>query len=79
LYAANCLAKVAEASWPARASAGRIEARETWTTGRSGHWPEGGFIEREVETFQEIGFTAVSLGRESFVWKRRRFLIGRLF
>ena len=24
--------------------------------------PEGGFIERELETFQEIGFTAVSLG-----------------
>jgi 16S rRNA (uracil1498-N3)-methyltransferase len=24
--------------------------------------PEGGFIERESETFQEIGFTAVSLG-----------------
>jgi RsmE family RNA methyltransferase len=42
--------------------------------------PEGGFIEREVETFQEIGFTAVSLGpRILRVETAIACLIGRLF
>jgi 16S rRNA (uracil1498-N3)-methyltransferase len=42
--------------------------------------PEGGFIERELETFQEIGFTAVSLGpRILRVETAIACLIGRLF
>jgi 16S rRNA (uracil1498-N3)-methyltransferase len=42
--------------------------------------PEGGFIERELETFQEIGFTAVSLGpRILRVETAIAYLIGRLF
>ena len=42
--------------------------------------PEGGFIERELETFQEIGFTAVSLGpRILRVETVIACLIGRLF
>jgi RsmE family RNA methyltransferase len=42
--------------------------------------PEGGFIEREVETFQEIGFTAVSLGSRILrVETAIACLVGRLF
>jgi RsmE family RNA methyltransferase len=42
--------------------------------------PEGGFIERESETFQEIGFTPVRLGpRILRVETAIAFLIGRLF
>jgi RsmE family RNA methyltransferase len=42
--------------------------------------PEGGFIERESETFQEIGFTAISLGpRILRVETAIACLIGRLF
>jgi RsmE family RNA methyltransferase len=42
--------------------------------------PEGGFIERELETFQEIGFTAVSLGpRILRVETAIACLVGRLF
>jgi RsmE family RNA methyltransferase len=42
--------------------------------------PEGGFIERELKTFQEIGFTAVSLGpRILRVETVIACLIGRLF
>jgi len=42
--------------------------------------PEGGFIERELQTFQELGFTAVSLGpRILRVETAIAFLIGRLF
>jgi len=41
--------------------------------------PEGGFIEREVETFREIGFTSVSLGpRILRVETAIACLIGRL-
>jgi 16S rRNA (uracil1498-N3)-methyltransferase len=42
--------------------------------------PEGGFIDREVETFRDIGFTEVSLGsRVLRVETALAFLIGRLF
>jgi RsmE family RNA methyltransferase len=42
--------------------------------------PEGGFIDREVETFQEIGFTSVSLGpRILRVETAIACLVGRLF
>ncbi len=42
--------------------------------------PEGGFIEREVETFREIGFTAVRLGARILrVETAIACLIGRLF
>jgi 16S rRNA (uracil1498-N3)-methyltransferase len=42
--------------------------------------PEGGFIERELQTIQEIGFTAVSLGpRILRVETAIACLIGRLF
>jgi 16S rRNA (uracil1498-N3)-methyltransferase len=42
--------------------------------------PEGGFIEREVETFREIGFTAVNLGERILrVETALPYWIGRLF
>jgi len=42
--------------------------------------PEGGFIDREVETFRDIGFTEVSLGpRILRVETAVAFLVGRLF
>ena len=42
--------------------------------------PEGGFIDREVETFRDIGFTEVSIGsRVLRVETALAFLIGRLF
>jgi 16S rRNA (uracil1498-N3)-methyltransferase len=42
--------------------------------------PEGGFIDREVETFRDIGFTEISLGpRILRVETALAFLIGRLF
>jgi len=42
--------------------------------------PEGGFIDREVETFRDIGFTEVSLGpRVLRVETAVAFLVGRLF
>ena len=42
--------------------------------------PEGGFIEREVETFVEIGFTRVTLGpRILRVETALPYIIGRLF
>ena len=42
--------------------------------------PEGGFIEREVETFRDIGFTPVSLGTRILrVETAVACLIGRLF
>ena len=42
--------------------------------------PEGGFIEQEIQTFREIGFTAVSLGpRILRVETAIACLIGRLF
>jgi RsmE family RNA methyltransferase len=42
--------------------------------------PEGGFIEREVETFREIGFTSVSLGARILrVETAFAYIIGRLF
>jgi 16S rRNA (uracil1498-N3)-methyltransferase len=42
--------------------------------------PEGGFIERELETFREIGFASVSLGRRILrVETALAYLIGRLF
>jgi RsmE family RNA methyltransferase len=42
--------------------------------------PEGGFIEREVETFREIGFTPVSLGARILrVETAVAFFVGRLF
>jgi len=42
--------------------------------------PEGGFIERELATFQEMGFTAVSLGRRILrVETALAYLAGRLF
>ena len=42
--------------------------------------PEGGFIDREVETLRGIGFTEVSLGRQILrVETALAFLIGRLF
>jgi RsmE family RNA methyltransferase len=42
--------------------------------------PEGGFIDREVETFREIGFTEVSLGSRILrVETALAFLVGRLF
>jgi 16S rRNA (uracil1498-N3)-methyltransferase len=42
--------------------------------------PEGGFIDREIETFRDIGFTEVSLGsRVLRVETALAFLIGRLF
>lgn len=42
--------------------------------------PEGGFIDREVETFKEIGFEAVSLGpRIVRVETALASLVGRLF
>jgi 16S rRNA (uracil1498-N3)-methyltransferase len=42
--------------------------------------PEGGFIDREVETFRDIGFTEVSLGSRILrVETALAFLIGRLF
>jgi RsmE family RNA methyltransferase len=42
--------------------------------------PEGGFIAREVETFQEIGFTPVNLGpRILRVETAIAYLVGRLF
>jgi RsmE family RNA methyltransferase len=42
--------------------------------------PEGGFIDREVETFRDIGFIGVSLGSRILrVETALAFLIGRLF
>jgi RsmE family RNA methyltransferase len=42
--------------------------------------PEGGFIDRELVTFRDIGFTAVSIGpRVLRVETALAFLIGRLF
>jgi RsmE family RNA methyltransferase len=42
--------------------------------------PEGGFIERELATFQEIGFTTVSLGKRILrVETALAYLVGRLF
>jgi len=42
--------------------------------------PEGGFVDREVETFREIGFTPVSLGpRILRVETAIAYLLGRLF
>ena len=42
--------------------------------------PEGGFIDREVNTFRDIGFTEVSLGpRILRVETALAFLVGRLF
>lgn len=42
--------------------------------------PEGGFIEREAETFQQIGFTPVNLGERILrVETALPYLIGRLF
>jgi RsmE family RNA methyltransferase len=42
--------------------------------------PEGGFIERELETFREIGFASVSLGRRILrVETALAYLMGRLF
>jgi len=42
--------------------------------------PEGGFIDREVETFRDVGFTEVSLGSRILrVETALAFLIGRLF
>ena len=42
--------------------------------------PEGGFIDREVETFREIGFSAVSLGSRILrVETAIAYLAGRLF
>jgi RsmE family RNA methyltransferase len=42
--------------------------------------PEGGFIERELATFREIGFTTVSLGRRILrVETALAYLVGRLF
>src|SRR5262249_23927754 len=42
--------------------------------------PEGGFIEREVETFREIGFAPISLGpRVLRVETALAYLMGRLF
>jgi RsmE family RNA methyltransferase len=42
--------------------------------------PEGGFIDREANTFQEIGFEAVSLGSRILrVETAVAVLIGRLF
>ncbi|HET9215676.1 MAG TPA: 16S rRNA (uracil(1498)-N(3))-methyltransferase [Terriglobia bacterium] len=42
--------------------------------------PEGGFIDREIETFREIGFIEVSLGpRILRVETALAFLMGRLF
>jgi RsmE family RNA methyltransferase len=42
--------------------------------------PEGGFIDREVETFREIGFTPVSLGSRILrVETAIAYLVGRLF
>ena len=42
--------------------------------------PEGGFIDREVETFQDIGFKDVCLGRRVLrVETALAFLMGRLF
>jgi 16S rRNA (uracil1498-N3)-methyltransferase len=42
--------------------------------------PEGGFIEREVETFRDIGFTPVSLGARILrVETAVACLVGRLF
>ena len=41
--------------------------------------PEGGFIDRELETFREIGFTAVTLGKRILrVETALAYLIGRL-
>jgi RsmE family RNA methyltransferase len=42
--------------------------------------PEGGFIDRELQTFRELGFTAVSLGRRILrVETALAYLVGRLF
>ena len=42
--------------------------------------PEGGFIQREVDTFSDIGFTTVSLGTRILrVETAIAFLLGRLF
>lgn len=42
--------------------------------------PEGGFIERELETFREIGFTSVNLGKRILrVETVLAYLMGRLF
>jgi 16S rRNA (uracil1498-N3)-methyltransferase len=42
--------------------------------------PEGGFIERELETFEEIGFGSVNLGRRILrVETALAYLVGRLF
>jgi 16S rRNA (uracil1498-N3)-methyltransferase len=42
--------------------------------------PEGGFIERELATFREVGFTPVSLGRRILrVETALAYLVGRLF
>jgi 16S rRNA (uracil1498-N3)-methyltransferase len=41
--------------------------------------PEGGFIERELETFRNIGFTSVNLGRRILrVETALAYLVGRL-
>lgn len=42
--------------------------------------PEGGFIERELETFRDVGFEHVSLGRRILrVETALPYLVGRLF
>lgn len=42
--------------------------------------PEGGFIERELQTFRDLGFATVSLGRRVFrVETALAYLVGRLF
>jgi RsmE family RNA methyltransferase len=41
--------------------------------------PEGGFIDREVQTFREVGFTPVSFGpRILRVETAMAFLVGRI-
>ena len=42
--------------------------------------PEGGFIDRELEAFRDIGFTAISLGKRILrVETALAYLIGRVF
>jgi 16S rRNA (uracil1498-N3)-methyltransferase len=42
--------------------------------------PEGGFIDRELATFREIGFTSVNLGRRILrVETALAYLVGRMF
>jgi RsmE family RNA methyltransferase len=42
--------------------------------------PEGGFIDREVDSFRDVGFTPISLGRRILrVETALAFLMGRIF